>query len=183
MYEQFKEIGRDIFLRGLISSHAGNMSARVVDRIYITRKSSMLGKLQQKDVIELELGKDDPQAQMASSELVVHTAIYRNTSALAIIHAHPPYATLLSMLKDEIVPVDTEGLYLFKRAPVVSPAKTIGSEESAAFVSEQLKENKIVIIKGHGSFARGETLEEAFMYTSSLESSCFFLWNLHIAGR
>jgi len=183
MYEQFKEIGRDIFLRGLISSHAGNMSARVIDRIYITRKSSMLGKLQQKDVIELELGKDDPQAQMASSELVVHTAIYRNTSALAIIHAHPPYATLLSMLKDEIVPVDTEGLYLFKRAPVVSPAKTIGSEESAAFVSEQLKENKIVIIKGHGSFARGETLEEAFMYTSSLESSCFFLWNLHIAGR
>jgi len=183
MYEQFKEIGRDIFLRGLISSHAGNMSARVVDRIYITRKSSMLGKLQQKDVIELELGKDDPQAQMASSELVVHTAIYRNTSALAIIHAHPPYATLLSMLKDEIVPVDTEGLYLFKRAPVVSPAKTIGSEESAAFVSEQLKENKIVLIKGHGSFARGETLEEAFMYTSSLEASCFFLWNLHIAGR
>ena len=183
MYEQFKEIGRDIFLRGLISSHAGNMSARVVDRIYITRKSSMLGKLQQKDVIELELGKDDPQAQMASSELVVHTAIYRNTSALAIIHAHPPYATLLSMLKDEIVPVDSEGLYLFKRAPVVSPAKTIGSEESAAFVSEQLKENKIVLIKGHGSFARGETLEEAFMYTSSLESSCFFLWNLHIAGR
>ena len=183
MYEQFKEIGRDIFLRGLISSHAGNMSARVIDRIYITRKSSMLGKLQQKDVIELELGKDDPQAQMASSELVVHTAIYRNTSALAIIHAHPPYATLLSMLKDEIVPVDTEGLYLFKRAPVVSPAKTIGSEESAAFVSEQLKENKIVLIKGHGSFARGETLEEAFMYTSSLESSCFFLWNLHIAGR
>jgi len=183
MYEQFKEIGRDIFLRGLISSHAGNMSARVVDRIYITRKSSMLGKLQQKDVIELELGKDDPQAQMASSELVVHTAIYRNTSALAIIHAHPPYATLLSMLKDEIVPVDTEGLYLFKRAPVVSPAKTIGSEESAAFVSEQLKENKIVLIKGHGSFARGETLEEAFMYTSSLESSCFFLWNLHIACR
>ena len=183
MYEQFKEIGRDIFLRGLISSHAGNMSARLVDRIYITRKSSMLGKLQQKDVIELELGKDDPQAQMASSELVVHTAIYRNTSALAIIHAHPPYATLLSMLKDEIVPVDSEGLYLFKRAPVVSPAKTIGSEESAAFVSEQLKENKIVLIKGHGSFARGETLEEAFMYTSSLESSCFFLWNLHIAGR
>ena len=132
MYEQFKEIGRDIFLRGLISSHAGNMSARVVDRIYITRKSSMLGKLQQKDVIELELGKDDSQAPMASSELVVHTAIYRNTSALAIIHAHPPYATLLSMLKDEIVPVDSEGLYLFQRAPVVNPAKTIGSEESAA---------------------------------------------------
>jgi L-fuculose-phosphate aldolase len=183
MYEQFKEIGRDIFLRGLISSHAGNMSTRVMDRVYITRTSSMLGRLQRGDVIGLTLGQDNSQVPMASSELIVHTAIYQKSNARAIIHAHPPYATLLSMLKDEIVPVDTEGLYLFKRARVVSPKNTIGSEESAAFVSEQLKENKIVLIKGHGSFARGETLEEAFMYTSSLEASCFFLWNLYIAGR
>jgi L-fuculose-phosphate aldolase len=183
MFEQFKEIGRDIFLRGLISSHAGNMSARVMDRIYITRRSSMLGKLQQKDVIELKLGQDNSQAPMASSELVVHTAIYQNTSALAIVHAHPPYATLLSMLRDEIVPVDVEGRYLFTKIPVVTPDRAIGSEESARLVSEQLKDYKIVLIRGHGSFAKGETLEEAFMYTSSLESSAFFFYHLHIAGK
>jgi L-fuculose-phosphate aldolase len=183
MYEQFKEIGRDIFLRGLISSHAGNMSTRVMDRVYITRTSSMLGRLQQGDVIGLTFGQDNSQVPMASSELIVHTAIYQKSNARAIIHAHPPYATLLSMLQDEIVPIDSEGLYLFKRAPVVSPKNTIGSEESASFVSEQLKEHKIVLVSGHGSFARGDTLEEAFMYTSSLESSCFFLWHLHIAGK
>jgi len=182
MFEQFKQIGRDIFLRGLISSHAGNMSARVMDRIYITRRSSMLGKLQQKDVIELNLGQDNVQVPMASSELVVHTAIYQNTGALAIVHAHPPYATLLSMLRDEIVPVDVEGRYLFTKIPVVTPDQAIGSEESARLVSEQLKDYKIVLIRGHGSFAKGETLEEAFMYTTSLESTSFYLWNLHIAN-
>ena len=182
MFEQFKQIGRDIFLRGLISSHAGNMSARVMDRIYITRRFSMLGKLQQKDVIELKLGQDNSQVPMASSELVVHTAIYQNTSALAIVHAHPPYATLLSMLRDEIVPVDVEGRYLFTKIPVVTPDQAIGSEESARLVSEQLKDYKIVLIRGHGSFAKGETLEEAFMYTTSLESTSFYLWNLHIAN-
>ena len=183
MFEQFKEIGRDIFLRGLISSHAGNMSTRVMDRIYITRRFSMLGKLQQKDVIELKLGQDNSQVPMASSELVVHTAIYQNTGALAIVHAHPPYATLLSMLRDEIVPVDVEGRYLFIKIPVVTPDQAIGSEESARLVSEQLKDYKIVLIRGHGSFAKGETLEEAFMYTTSLESTSFFLWHLHIADR
>lgn len=183
IFEQFKDMGRDIFLRGLISSHAGNMSARVNDKIYITRRSSMLGRLQQRDVIELELGQDNVQIPMASSELIVHTAIYKVTSALAIIHTHPPYATLLSMLQDEIAPLDSEGLYMFKKVPVVSPKKTIGSEESAYLVSEQLKEHKIVLIRGHGSFARGDTFEEAFMYTTSLESSCFFLWHLHIAGK
>jgi len=182
MFEQFKQIGRDIFLRGLISSHAGNMSTRVMDLIYITRRSSMLGELQQKDVIELNLGQDNVQVPMASSELVVHTAIYQNTDALAIVHAHPPYATLLSMLRDEIVPVDVEGRYLFTKIPVVTPGQAIGSEESARLVSEQLKDYKIVLIRGHGSFAKGETLEEAFMYTTSLESTSFFLWNLYIAN-
>jgi len=182
MFEQFKQIGRDIFLRGLISSHAGNMSARVMDQIYITRRSSMLGRLQQKDIIELNLGQDNVQVPMASSELVVHTAIYQNTSALAIVHVHPPHATLLSMLRDEIVPVDVEGRYLFTKIPVVTPDQAIGSEESARLVSEQLKDYKIVLIRGHGSFARGDTLEEAFMYTTSLESTSFFLWNLHIAN-
>lgn len=183
MFEQFKEIGRDIFLRGLISSHAGNISTRVGDRIYITRRASMLGMLRQKDVIELDLGQDNSHVPMASSELVVHTAIYNHTSALAIVHAHPPYATLLSMLQDEIIPIDTEGTYLFKRIPVVTPEKAIGSEESAKLVSEQLKDYRIVLIRGHGSFARGETLEEAFMYTSSLESSAFFLYHLHNTGK
>jgi L-fuculose-phosphate aldolase len=183
MFDQFKEIGRDIFLRGLISSHAGNMSARVVDRIYITRRASMLGKLRQQDVIELDLNQDNSQVLNASTELVVHTAIYRNTNAHAIIHAHPPYATLLSMLQDEIVPVDVEGTYLFTKIPVVTPDKAIGSQESARLVSGQLKDYKVVLIRGHGSFARGDTLEEAFMYTSSLESASFFLWNLHIASK
>ncbi len=180
--KQFKEMGRDIFLRGFISSHAGNMSIRVKDKIYITRRSSMLGRLQQKDVIELELGQDNSQIPMASSELIVHTAIYKATRTHAIIHTHPPFATLLSMVEDEIIPVDSEGLYVFKKAPVVSPKKTIGSEESAYLVSEQLKKNRIVIARGHGSFAKGDTLEEAFMYTTSLESSSFFLWNLNNGG-
>ena len=178
MFEQFKEIGRDIFLRGLITSHGGNMSARALNQIYITRRFSMLGRLQENDVIELELGQDNSQIPMASSELIVHTAVYRATGALAIIHTHPPYATLISMLQNEIIPVDSEGLYLFGKTPVVSPKKTIGSEESAHLVSEQLKNHKIVLIRGHGSFTRGETLEEAFMYTTSLESSSFFLWHL-----
>lgn len=183
MFEQFKEIGRDIFLRGLISSHAGNMSTRVVNRLYITRRASMLGKLRQQDVIELELGQDNNDVPSASSELVVHTAIYQKTNALSIIHTHPPYATLLSMVQDEIIPVDVEGKYMFTKIPVVTPLKAIGSDESARLVSAALQNFKIVLVRGHGSFARGETLEEAFMYTSSLESSSFYLWHLANAGK
>ncbi|MCK4777567.1 MAG: class II aldolase/adducin family protein, partial [Actinomycetia bacterium] len=34
-----------------------------------------------------------------------------------------------------------------------------------------LKKNKIVVMKGHGSFAIGNSLEEALNWTTSLEAS------------
>jgi L-fuculose-phosphate aldolase len=178
LFRQFQQIGRDLFLRGLISSHAGNMSIRAGDRISITRRGSMLGQLKPSDVVDLGLEQDDTRILMASSELVVHKAIYRNTSAIAIVHAHPPYATLISMLEEELIPADSEGSYFFKRVPIVSPEKTIGSEEAAGLVSEVLKDYKVVLMRGHGSFARGDMLEEGFMLTTSLEASAFFLWHL-----
>ena len=176
--KDFIDIGRDMFLRGLVSSHAGNMSVRAGDRIYITRTHSMTGCLTPADIIEVDsLDPDDPALKRASTEYVVHRAIYTNTGAGAVVHAHPPYATLLSFA-GELVPVDAEGSYHFKRVRVMGPQNPIASSETAQLVSEELKKSRIVLVRGHGSFARGETLEEAYMLTSTLESSAFYLHHL-----
>jgi L-fuculose-phosphate aldolase len=177
-FAMFRDIGRDLFLRGLISSHAGNISLRIGQKICITRRGSMLGRIMENDLVEVDLSQPDSRVLRASSEIVVHSAIYRNTSALAVVHAHPPYATLLSMLSDELIPVDSEGSYLFKKVPVVSAEKTVGSQESAELVSEALKDYKIVMLRGHGSFARGDMLEDAYMLTSSLEASAFYIHHM-----
>jgi L-fuculose-phosphate aldolase len=179
----FQTIGADIFQRGLISSHAGNLSIRAGNRILLTRRGSMLGHLAEKDIVELPLDGDDSQVLMASSEVVVHKAIYKNTSALAVVHAHPPYATLLSMIQDEIIPVDSEGSYLFKKIPVVSTETTIGSREASVVISDYLREYKLVMLRGHGSFARGDMLEEAYLLTSSLEASAFFVYHLRDVNK
>jgi L-fuculose-phosphate aldolase len=180
VFASFSDIGRDLFLRGLVSSHAGNMSVRNGQKILITRTKSMLGRLARNDIIEVDVAGPGPDDCRASSELIVHRAVYRATGAGAIVHAHPPYATLLSMLRDELCPVDSEGCYLLEKVPVVSVGKTItiGLPESAHAVSEALKEHRIVVLQGHGSFAIGETLEDAYMLTSSLEASSFYLYNL-----
>ncbi len=177
--KSFVEIGRDMFLRGLVSSHAGNMSIRAEKRIHITARGTMTGRLKANDIVEVDLGyADDPNILLASSELVVHRAIYLRTGARAVVHAHPPYGTLLSMTEDELVPVDSEGSYHLKRVPVATPESTIASEEAAQAVSEYLTDHRIVLVRGHGSFARGDTLEEAYMLTSSLESSAFYLYHV-----
>jgi L-fuculose-phosphate aldolase len=176
MYDEFKQIGRDLFLQGLNSSHSGNMSVRLGDRLVITRRGSMLGNLKANDLIETGLDKNDCHITLASTEIGVHRAIFKNTAALAIVHAHPVYATALSLVDDEIIPIDSEGQYMLHKIPVISFEHTVGSDEVAKLLPEYLKEYKIVMIRGHGSFAIGQLIEEAYQWTSSLENICKIIY-------
>jgi L-fuculose-phosphate aldolase len=172
MWNEFVKIGRLAWQQGLFSSHGGNMSVRVGDRILITRRGSMLGSLEKEDVIETSLFSNDTHITLASTEIIVHRAIYKSTSALAVFHAHPPCAVALSMLCSEIVLEDSEGSYILKKVPVVQTALTVGAKEVAEAIPAYLNDFKVVMLKGHGSFAVGTLLEEAFSLTSSLEHSC-----------
>jgi L-fuculose-phosphate aldolase len=179
LFRQFKEFGRDLFLRGSISSHAGNMSVRIGDMLYITRSGAMLGRLSRADIIKIGIDKDDLDlSRTASSEAPVHRAIYHYTDALAIIHSHPPYATLLSMTEDALIPADREGSYFFKKVPVLDLKKTGSRINTAGLIGRRMKDYKVILVRGHGSFSRGDTLEEAYMLTSSLEASAFFIYHL-----
>jgi L-fuculose-phosphate aldolase len=173
--EQFRRIGRDLFAAGLVSSHGGNMSVRQGDRILITRRGSMLAHLDERDVIDIGLDENDANVTLASTEIIVHRAVYQATSALAIVHTHPPYAIAQSLLKDEIVPVDSEGSYLLHKVPVVEAQLTAGSAEVAELLPRWLKEYDLVMLRGHGPFAIGHLLEEAYQLTSVLEMACRIL--------
>ncbi len=176
MIRDFQRIGRDLFLAGLNSSHSGNLSVRLGDRVVITRRGSMLGHLEEQDLIETGLHKNDAHITLASTEIGVHRAIFKGTAALAIVHAHPVYATALSLIDNEIIPIDSEGQYLLHKIPVLGVEHTVGSQEVAAKLPELLKEYKIVMVRGHGSFAVGQLLEEAYQWTSSLENICKIIY-------
>ena len=80
---QFQTVGRDLFARGLVASHSGNLSIRLGDRMIITRRGTMLSCLQESDLIETGITKNDRFTPLASTELPVHRAIYQETSASA----------------------------------------------------------------------------------------------------
>ena len=169
---QFQEIGRDLYVAALVSSHGGNLSMRFGDRVVIKRRGAMLGRLKEGDLIETGLEKADSGVLLASTELVVHRAIYRATPALAIVHAHPRTAIALSLSRDEIVPIDNEGSYLLHKVPVVAAEFASGSAEMVERLPAALQEYKIAMLRGHGCFAIGQTLDEAFQWVSCLEESC-----------
>ena len=172
IYETFREIGRDLYVANMISSHGGNLSVRLGDRIIIKRRGAMLGNLKEHDLIETRLDKNDSGVALASTELIVHRTVYMNTPALAIVHCHPRTAIAFSLSRDELVPIDNEASYLLKKIPVVAEEFASGTPEMANKVANALKNYKIIMLRGHGSFAIGQTLDEAFHWSSTLEESC-----------
>ncbi len=172
----FQRYGRDLFMRGLTSSHGGNLSVRQGDRIFITRRGSSLANIREGDVIEIGMESDDSNIMLASSELLVHRAIYQNTSALAIAHVHPPIAVALSLVEDEIIPIDNEGSYTLHKVPVIQAELTTGSKQVAALASQTLREYKVVFLRGHGVFSTGQMLEEAYQWCSALEEACKIIY-------
>ncbi len=170
---QFQLVGRDLFTRGLVSSHGGNLSIRIGERVTITRRGSMLNCLEDSDLIETGVSRNNRATPLASSELAVHRAIYRETQALAIVHAHPPHATALSLTTQEIVPGNMEGEAVIGAVPVVGWQQDTKSGALAEEIAQALKKHqKVVMVRGHGSFAIGQLLEEAYNFTTVLEESC-----------
>ena len=172
IYEQFKEIGRDLYEAGMISSHGGNVSMKLGDRVVIKRRGAQLGRLKPHDLIETGLEKNDSGVTLASTELLAHRTIYMQTPALAIVHCHPRTAVAFSLSRDELVPIDNEASYLLKKVPVVAEEFASGTPEMATKLAAALQSYKIVMLRGHGSFAIGQTLDEAFHWSSTLEESC-----------
>ncbi len=175
MYELFRDIGRDIYCGHLISSHGGNMSVRDGDEIVITRRGSMLGRLGPDDVVRTGMQACDTD-EVCSREIVVHRAIYEATDARAIVHAHPVHTIWRSMIADTIEPIDSESLYVFGASvPVVSASQTVASAEAAVKLAAALRDARIAVLRSHGPFSRGATLDEAFYHVSALEASCEIL--------
>jgi L-fuculose-phosphate aldolase len=154
------------------------------DRMLITRTGSMIGHLTADDIIETSLTAcGDPADGSCSVELVVHRAIYAATDARAIVHAHSVHTVARSLVEDLIVPADSESKLRLIDVPVVVSAETIGSPEAGEKLSSALRDRRVAVLRSHGPFARGESLEDALQAVSCLEASCTVLNLLDAMGR
>ncbi len=184
IFKNFDIVGKDLSDRRLISSHAGNISLRIDDRIIITKSGSMLGWLSPEDLVEI--GKDKSTAdndKLPSTEAIVHREIYKKTDAIAIIHAHNPYCTILSFVLNEIKCLDLEGKIFLQNIPVIVCKNPTASPELAKKASKQLINKPVVIVKSHGVFAKGKTLVDALKNITGAEQSAEIVYRLLLLGK
>ncbi|MFA4823937.1 MAG: aldolase [Methanoregula sp.] len=167
---EFERIGKRLFAEHLVGGNFGNMSIRTSNGGFFIKRTGACLDIATEPVF-VPLSGNAPKE--ASSEYRVHREVYNRSNHMAIVHAHPPYAVAASLVMEQIVPEDSEGEMLCPLIPVVTGEP--GSQEIADNVARALTTSKLVIARGHGTFAAGATLDEAYVLTSLAEHSCRIL--------
>jgi methylthioribulose-1-phosphate dehydratase len=173
------EAGQRMDFRGWVPGSAGNLSARIdEEKIAITRSGVHKGRLKASDIIEVGLdGSAREQGQKPSAETLLHCQLYRLFPPVgAVLHGHSVAATVLSMA-GEISFSQYEILKAFGFAthevdvdlPVFENDQDIA--RLAKVLEPALLEGPPIgyVIRGHGVYAWGTSVEHAFWRLEALE--------------
>lgn len=161
----------------LVLGSSGNISERSDDLVAVSPTGAALEELTPEQVAVVDLDGvhvDGPLA--ATSELQLHLGIYRRYGAGAVVHTHPPMATALSCVLDELPLVHYQMLQ-FGGSVRVAPYATFGSLELAELVLEALQDRSAALMANHGAVTIGPDLTSAVDASLQLEWACTVYWN------
>jgi L-fuculose-phosphate aldolase len=172
--------GKKMAERGLVSAHAGNISKRIGDSMLISTHGSMLDELEGK-IVQVSIEAPSPLDHIASSELAMHRAIYRQSGAMAVFHGHGRFSIIESLNTEaaHIVPEDSESAHYLPVIPIIEGK--FGTEELGHAAAMILKEHRGALIRGHGVVTRGHSVEEAYAMLAVIEQACHIRYHLALS--
>ncbi len=169
-------VGRYTVQKGYVDSFFGNISYFDGKTIYISQTASSLDELEG-HIDPVPLDNSSTAGLSASSELPAHRGIYLSTNYHAVLHGHPRFSVILSMLCDEenCSIEDCNRLCNRKRSvcgiPIVSGETGAGG--LARTVPFAIRDTGVCIAYGHGVFSAGEKdFRDAFMKMAEAEDKC-----------
>jgi L-fuculose-phosphate aldolase len=166
---------------GLNDSHSGNASLREGDIAWVTPTGCGADTLEVDQLLACRL--DRPAPPGASLDAPLHLAVYRaRPDAAAVLHSHGPYTIAVTLAGGDFLPADFEGRYYLPSVPVLDIPPESYTARSPEEVAATLAANRICVVRGHGVYAAGETLDLAYKWTCSLESSARIAWLARVAS-
>ena len=168
---QVVDTARRLVTSGLCLGTAGNVSARVGDRVLITPSGVGVDALSPGSICVTDLEGNLIEGSKPSSELAMHILIYQVSDAEAVVHTHSPDATTVGLLLDEL-PTIHYAMVPLGGAVRVAPYATFGTAELAEHVASAIAGRTAVLLANHGALTYGASLQEAFDRAELLEWLC-----------
>ena len=163
--DEIIKISNEIYDKGLVSGKAGNISVRfkgeIGDIIAITPTLKSLSKLNEEDIVLVDLDGNVLTKGKPSSEVNMHLEIYKKRPDVnGIVHTHSPYATGFAHSSKKIKRYEGFGEI---KTPYLSEIdyEKPGSDELAKSASEGLGTEDVLVLKNHGVICVSDNLKEA----------------------
>jgi len=159
--------------RAAIVDHSGHGSARRDGRsFYINSAASSRATLTADDIVAADLdGNLVDGTARPPFEFYIHAEIYRRRSDVhAVMHTHPRWSTLLTMVGAKYRVVYAQGA-LLRDVPVVPSPLSVSSKPMGELVAATLAAGSAVLLKSHGGVIAGSSIVECFALAAYLEEN------------
>ncbi len=172
--EQICDIGRRLWQREYVDGNGGNISARLEENLYLCSPTGVSKGFLRPDMLCLVDGRGElllgnlPR----SSEFTTHLAIYDNSPADAVVHAHPVHATAFAILgldlPERLLP---EIEVCVGRVPL-APYATPGSPEMYGVIGPFAPQHQAILMANHGLICWGTSVENAYFKMEITDTYC-----------
>jgi L-fuculose-phosphate aldolase len=184
--KELVQAGRLLYQKNFIAAAEGNISLKLEkDRILVTPSGLNKGFLSEKELVVVDSsGKKISGFLNPSSELKMHLVVYKKRPQIkAVVHAHPPYATALTVAGESLeryfLP---EAVLSLNQVPLSSYA-TPTTEEVPAVIEELINRSDTILLKNHGVLTCGPDLWDAFFKMETVEKLAQIYWIAKNLGK
>jgi L-fuculose-phosphate aldolase len=177
---------RRLYKHGLTTTSGGNISLRLTDElILITPSATDKGRMKWKEVGIINMSGDNLTPHLKSSiETAMHIAIYKKKNdVLAIVHAHPVFASLFTAIKAKINTNLTAEAKAILGDPLFVRYAIMGSRALAEVAAENILKSDILLLENHGILTTGPNLLQAFDKIEVLENAAKMTLMTEVTGR
>jgi ribulose-5-phosphate 4-epimerase/fuculose-1-phosphate aldolase len=159
--------------RARIIDHSGHCSARRnAGSFYINSGASVRGALTIEDIVAVDLdGNLVDGTARPPLEFHIHSALYRaRPDVNAVMHTHPQWSTLLTMVGAPYRPVYAQGV-LLGTVPVMDSPLSVNTSEMGERLAATLGAGRAALLKSHGAIVVGGDIIECFALAAYLEEN------------
>jgi len=162
---------RDMNRLGINQGTSGNISQRHGDELLITPTSVPYDTMTLDQIVFMKLDGAPDAGQRPSSEWRFHRDILKARADVnAVVHAHPPFATILAIMGMEIPPVHYMIACAGGDTIPCAPYATFGTEELSRHAVKALEDRSACLLAHHGMIAVGTSLAKAMWLAVEVET-------------
>jgi L-fuculose-phosphate aldolase len=177
---------RRLYKHSLTTTSGGNISLRVSEKIIlITPSATDKGRMKWKEVGIINiLGENLTPHLKPSIETEMHLAIYRKKNdVLAIVHAHPVFASLFTAIKAKINTKLTAEAKAILGDPLLVRYAVMGSRALAEVAAENILKSDVLLLENHGILTTGSNILQAFDKIEVLENAAKMTLMTEMTGK